>query len=335
MWSDKKIILVVDTNIFERNAKKPYDFSKLPLDKFDKILKTISLNNLDDEIKILFPEIVVLELLYHHKRRASDDLKKLNKLNNNFINVSDMEIKELNLDIDQMCANLKIKYFKELNILYIPKDKESLFNQILKMSLDKIPPFEIGKSDKGFKDAILFLSLIDYAKNNNFDKMVLFSDDKIFKNNEKEFLRLYSDEVEYKHSKKLEIVKSKDLISYINNEFELFKDLKNYIGKYFFSILENKYASASQIHIQGYEFEIEEIELYEDDTHIYQLDDNTFEVEFFFDVRYYGYDYDYIVLDDSDDFKSCYVHQSENYIFKRIDNEWEVELSFRNFIITN
>ena len=80
MWSDKSIALIMDTNIFEQNINSQHDLSKLPLDKYYKIIRTIELNSLEEQVKIFFPEIVLLELLYHHKLRIEKKLSELNQL---------------------------------------------------------------------------------------------------------------------------------------------------------------------------------------------------------------------------------------------------------------
>jgi len=85
-----------------------------------------------------------------------------------------------NFNIDESCEKLKNDYYNQLNIINIPSDRNKLFNEILNMSLNKNPPFIEGKSDKGFKDSILFLSIEKFAEENLYDKYVLFSKDKAF-----------------------------------------------------------------------------------------------------------------------------------------------------------
>lgn len=338
MWSDKKIALIMDTNIYEKNEKAKFDFSTLPLERYYKIIKTIELNNLKDEVNIFFPEIVILELLAHHKNRLKENLSELDKLNSSFINFSSIEIKGMDkISIDETIEDLKEKYFNELNIIEIPK-KNDLFNEILKMSLEKIPPFE-GNSDKGFKDAILFLSIVDYAKNNHFDKFVLFSKDKVFKNHEIDFKKRFNYEVHgkkgfIKNSKEFEINDSSNISEFIISEFELFNDLKNHIQSIFLSILENDYESKETIEINSNDYEISEFELIEDDIFIYQLEENQFEVEFYLYVYFYAENDDWFIFDEDEKYIYKNVIQSESYIFEKIDDQWEYSLNSQSYYVS-
>lgn len=67
-----------------------------------------------------------------------------------------------------------------MNIISISSDKVSLFETILEMSIKKKPPFIEGKSDEGFKDSILFLSLLKFAETNLYVNYILFTDDQWF-----------------------------------------------------------------------------------------------------------------------------------------------------------
>lgn len=79
MYSDVKIAIIPDTNVFTYSENKINDLSKLPLDEYYKILKKLELNDLTYEVTILFPEIVLLELLHHLELKLikkCNDLKK-------------------------------------------------------------------------------------------------------------------------------------------------------------------------------------------------------------------------------------------------------------------
>ena len=338
MWSDKKIALIMDSNIYEKNEKAKFDFSGLPLENYYKILKIIELNNLKDEVTIFFPEIVILELLTHHKNRLIMNLSELDKLNSSFKNFSSIEINGLDqICIDETIGDLKEKYFNELNIIEIPRNTE-LFYDILNMSLEKIPPF-VGNSDKGFKDAILFLSIIDYAKTNHFDKFVLFTKDKVFKNHEMDFKKRFHFEVHGKKGfindfKEFEINDSSNISEFIINEFELFNDLKNYIQTVFLDILKKEYESNETIEINSSDYEINEFELIEDDIFIYQLEENQFEVEFYLCVYYYCENDNWFILDEDDKYIYKNIIQSESYIFEKIDDQWEYSLNSQIYYVS-
>lgn len=69
-----------------------------------------------------------------------------------------------------------------MNIIDIPYDKES-YSRIFKRALDKIPPFK-KKLDSGFKDTIIFLSVLEFSKLASFDKYILVTNDGLGSNKE-------------------------------------------------------------------------------------------------------------------------------------------------------
>lgn len=77
------------------------------------------------------------------------------------------------------------QYLTEEKIETLPVCKDSQFTNILETSIKKLPPFEgvKGKADKGFKDAVIWFSLIDYAKEHPTD-YIFVTEDNIFQDYE-------------------------------------------------------------------------------------------------------------------------------------------------------
>lgn len=338
MQSDVKIAIIPDTNVFTYSKKRINDLSKLPLDEYYKILKTLELNDLTYEVSIFFPEIVLLELLHHLELKLNKKYRDLENFKQEFKNFEEITIINNDLNIKKVCENLKNYYFEELNIIPIPSGGNLLFNKILDMSINKKPPFIEGSSDKGFKDAILFLSLLKFAEDNKYDKYVLFSSDNGFSNNINELQDEFKNHLTSfrKHDiyKDLLIIKNKNINSYISTEFKLFTDLKEYIANNFFKILEKKYEDACVISIDFNSYEIDSFEILEDDTDIHQYDNNEFEVEFFLDIRFYcPEEYSHRFRSIFDDEGTKTVNQSESYIFRKENDEWFYDLNSRVYDI--
>ena len=337
MQSDVKIAIILDTNVFTYSRKRINDLSQLPLDDYYKILKTLELNDLMDEITIFFPEIVLLELLHHLEIKLLNKCNVLEKIQFELQNFEEITIENNNLDIENFCENLKNKYFEELNIIPIPDDRNKLFNEILDMSINKNPPFVEGSSDKGFKDAILFLSLLKFAEDNKFNQYILFSKDGGFLNNIKELQEKFKKHLNnfrnYDDYNELIIIKNKNINSYINGEFNLFTALNKYISTNFFKILEKMYERATVINFGLNSYEIYSFEIIEDDIYIHQYDNNEFEVEFYLNI-YFNCPSEYSngVLSIFDD-ETKSINQSESYIFRKENNEWSYDLNSRVYDI--
>lgn len=335
MWTDT-IAIILDTNMVIPGKNKIYDFSKLYLKDYEKTLQSIKYSDVEDHVKIFFPRIVFLELLSHHKRELTEEIYKWKKHSKRFENIGEIEIEGFNeFNVDETCASIEKFYEKELNIIEIPEDRNKLFSDILKCSIEKIPPFEVDKSDKGFKDTILFFSIIEFAnKNRGFEKYILFSKDKIFKNEEEYFKDLFKRET----NKNLEIINDKDMITLINEEFNLFKELKEYLKDEFFECMEDYYAKKYSMEIGSHSFEIIEFELMEDDTHIFKISENEFEVILYpiFYINNYCEERDGPCIGKKrcslyclSDFCSKTEMQEDVFSFKLEEGEWKTELISR------
>ena len=79
------------------------------------------------------------------------------------------------------------------------------YGSIINRAINKTPPFEgINKqSDKGFKDAVLWESILSFKKQNKRENVILYSNDKMFNNSLK-------DEYMMEFNEHLQIVKSEE-----------------------------------------------------------------------------------------------------------------------------
>ena len=101
----------------------------------------------------------------------------------------------------------------------MPSNKKELFKDILNRYYREFPPFE-ENNDEGFKDTLIFLSILNFLKKGLYEKYVFFSDDKIFKNKKKNLERQFNYFLKNHPSLKkckFEIVNNKDIYSYIKN----------------------------------------------------------------------------------------------------------------------
>lgn len=70
--------------------------------------------------------------------------------------------------------------FGSVKFEIVPYPPENSLQNIIKRSLERRAPFEgkDKKSDKGFKDVILWESILEYKRSNKLDTILLFSADK-------------------------------------------------------------------------------------------------------------------------------------------------------------
>lgn len=177
----KQIFVFMDTNMV---WNKTFDFNVFAITFLNQI---ITLRDFfeqevkDSQIKIIFPNTVVRErfkqkydILYEEIGKTLNTLiilKKNRKFNN------DEAIEMLKYIQNQLHATIESEgkqFLHKYDIVVTPECPNEYFEKIVERAFKKETPFRNKNSD-GFKDAILWYSIIDYLK-----KETLGNDDSIF-----------------------------------------------------------------------------------------------------------------------------------------------------------
>lgn len=316
------ILIIPDTNFFHNDEQEDLCIHQLNLNSYYNLLNAIKFRKFDNELFIGIPELVLCELISHHKKDLQKVLQKgvfENKLKN--ISIADI----INLDFDEYCKLLRNKYINKLDIIIeIPEDKERLFNYIFKRALDKVPPFR-KKSDPGFKDTILFLSILYFTKRIDINRYILVTNDTGFTDKkqllENEFKEFCKDST---RSISLNICTKRDFFNWLDEEYGIFENLTNYIENNFFDHVLNNYRWNSIIMWINDYLDILEFSLIKEDTEIY-FHDGKYEVVIYISIwinrsndRVEG-----IFYDKDDEYN---ITQKEVYIFEKINKQWNYEL---------
>ena len=190
------ISIAIDTNIINSGSK---DFTIAQfLNKLDDIVRFFESNDNYQDVKILLPKIVIQELFQHQLVRYYDTINSLRGLklpNSDFISDEDYN-ERLTRIFDEAIENLS-----QRNLLteVIDYPKDAVLPEIIKRALEKRAPFE-GKdkeSDKGFKDVILWESILEYKRQHTDEKLILYTKDNRLceESLKKEYDELFHDEI--------------------------------------------------------------------------------------------------------------------------------------------
>lgn len=174
------ISILIDTNMLHVTNFKDYNKIQF-LSNLEKLINDINANEFKDRVTIVLPEIVTDELIQQQIESYNKEIEKLLKIKFPCFDVtkhSDYE-NHIKSEIDNELTLIKDKLVK-IKEAPIPKDLK--IHKLVERAIKKNPPF-LGKdkeSDKGFKDVILWESLIEYKEKNLKEKIILCTDDKIF-----------------------------------------------------------------------------------------------------------------------------------------------------------
>jgi rRNA-processing protein FCF1 len=166
--------VIFDTNFLLEKRMKNFFGKQVQLEKFSKVSK------------IIIPDMVMGELKERYKRDFQEEKNKFFKtLLTNILSHNADEI-----DIEKSIQDLIEAEAVPYEIIDL-KDTSVLFD-IKKLALEKRPPF-VGQngSDKGFKDAYIYFTVLEYLQEID-DKYVFFvTDDGLLKDALKEHSNIY------------------------------------------------------------------------------------------------------------------------------------------------
>ncbi len=188
--------IIIDTNILNSGSR---DFTIAQFStKLDDIIREIESNDNYQDIKILLPQIVIEELLTHQIYKYTEWIFKIQglKLSNDNIKTFDDYDTHLRDLFDKTILNMQ---HSTLKCEVVPYPNNIVLPQIIKRALHKRAPFEglEKNSDKGFKDVILWESLLEYKRLHSLDIIILYSNDKRICDNSLaiEYKELFKDDV--------------------------------------------------------------------------------------------------------------------------------------------
>ncbi len=163
----EKTAIVFDTNFIVEHAGK-----------VNSVIKTLK----EKGYQLYIPQVVVDERKAHRCNELLNKyntVRELEQLLDSYIKVS------YKVDVDRLESTHKDimqKNYERLfgtNIIKYSKSEE-IFSIILERAFKKIPPFVTDKSDKGFKDTLMWLSIIDYFRINGEQNIILLTSDNGF-----------------------------------------------------------------------------------------------------------------------------------------------------------
>lgn len=191
-----KIGFATDTNLLKKSTGDLYS-SKTVLDSTDIFVEYIeALNKTESKVKLLYfmPELIIEELFSQKKISFDEQYDVLKKKFMEMNYALDGELPKNNLD----------KIIEKEKELYLPKYKnikleytKELFEKVVSEAIQKKAPFDKSKegkkTDAGFKDTLIWKTILLSEEINDCNIFYLFSSDKIFEDNKGELTKEFSE----------------------------------------------------------------------------------------------------------------------------------------------
>ena len=190
-----KIGFVTDTNIIRKSDD---ELSKgMILDTTDIFIEYIEvLKKRDPNHTLVYfmPELVLKELFAQKSAFFKKQLADLNKIYGKIKYGLNGTLPKDNFE--DVIKEEKKKYLPNFEIITLESSKE-LMDELVEDAINKTPPFDKSidgeKTDSGFKDAIIWKTILNSKEIDNYDLFYFFSSDKTFQEGKEFLLQQFSD----------------------------------------------------------------------------------------------------------------------------------------------
>ena len=190
MSSNNKVTycLIFDTNALFQAYEKRADFTTFSFNAtFENVIDMINKLDIYNQVTVAIPSVVWNEMekqiIEKHDELLLTYKSTISK--KRFPEYSVQENSTINYPeyIRAKIAEYKKEISEGFNkVIEIPIASNDRFESIINRAFSKLPPFEgkDKKSDKGFKDALLWESVLEFALNHRNSKIIYYSKDNAF-----------------------------------------------------------------------------------------------------------------------------------------------------------
>lgn len=155
--------------------------------EFSELKSYIEDNGLSEFIKIAIPSVAIEELLQQKVEQYSEDIQGIAKIKNRLSELPGVDFSGVSLPAADFNCKEHLQpriadFIRNSGLTVIDIEEEKfghILKDVLRRAIERRPPFTIGKNfkDMGFKDVLIWESILNYGDYNNYDKVILFTDD--------------------------------------------------------------------------------------------------------------------------------------------------------------
>lgn len=173
-----KTYIIFDTNILHLRSYN--DFSKFVFHQiYEEIQGKIERHDVVKNFELLVPEITIQELFQQQLKAFVENIYLLKDAYSNCQQLYEIDLKiDDSFQYEPYLIKMRHQYLSSKDINILPICNENKFSNIVNRALNKKAPFEgrDKKSDKGFKDALIWESILEFASENEGEYIFITND---------------------------------------------------------------------------------------------------------------------------------------------------------------
>lgn len=188
-----RTLIYFDTNFLRPGNNKNIHYHKFDFyTEFENVKKFVEDNELSDFVRLSIPIIVIEELKKQKIEAYESDIKKLEDIKKKLLRFPHLKDEDISIpsnndfEYEPYISQIIDDYINSLDMVIIDLPlEESVFEKVIKRAVDKKAPFKKVKSasDGGFKDVIVWESLLNYKDIDDYDKIIFATNDGGFDGN--------------------------------------------------------------------------------------------------------------------------------------------------------
>jgi hypothetical protein len=249
----EKYSIIADTSVLFPQEYKNYNYLEINKELYD-FVSFIRGNSALRHINILIPRIVVRELLKQQIESYNKNIERIRVILSKLSELPGFELQIPEFDyvelINKRLTNFLTKY--KIGIIEVPEG--DVTNKLVEKVINKDKPFYKKGTDSGFKDAVIWESILEYVKHHQDEHIIFWCGDKDFHSD-----KLIKEFTDITRMRFIHFPNSAELKVFLDSEYELHKNFKlilNKVDDEFFRMVSSELEKYRRVYIDATVFNI-------------------------------------------------------------------------------
>lgn len=186
-----KTLIVLDTNKVRSTHSGGASYGSFELGaEYNDLKSYIGEKGLSQFVEIAIPSVAIEEVLQQKVEQYSKDIRHIAEIRSRLselpgVSFSGVTLPTTRFDCKEHLTPRMTDFIQnsELTVIDIEEEKFGhILKEVLRRAIERRPPFRMGKNsaDIGFKDVMIWESMLNYCGYNRYDKVILYTGDSGF-----------------------------------------------------------------------------------------------------------------------------------------------------------
>jgi hypothetical protein len=183
-----KTLVIFDTNKVRSTLSGSPSYGSFEFSsEFNTLKSYIKEKGLSEFVDLAISSVAIQEVLQQKIEQFSEDIQSISQIRSRLselpgVDFSRVSLPDPSFDCKEHLNPLMASFIRnnEFAVIDIAEEKFGhILKEVLKRAIERRSPFRIGRNstDIGFKDVLIWESILNYGNYDNYDKVILFTGD--------------------------------------------------------------------------------------------------------------------------------------------------------------